>query len=516
MNEKLRHEIIQLHLGGASRRKIARMVGISRAQVKRVLREHASARDEGAPHPDLPLLKVRRPSLLDPHEAFIRETLERYPDITATRLLEELEGRGFRGKYTIVRERLRELRPSSRREPVVRFETAPGRQAQMDYSPFEIDFTREGRRRVSAFSYVLSYSRRQYLRFVESEDFTTTIREHVRAFEHLGGVAHVCLYDNMKVIVSGYDGEEPIYNLRFLAFATHYNFRPWACRRKRPQTKGKVERPFLYIVKNLLNGRTFETLEHLNRFSQWWLENRADVRRHRETKRRPLDLWQEELPQLRPLAAHPYDTAVVVYRVADVEGYVAFRDNKYSVPWQLAGELLAVRITEGELIVYGKDLSECARHELYPRSEVGKQRTHEEHRPRGRQDLSREVLMERFRALGAACLRFVECLLQRRRFGKNEAARILGLVTLYRRSDLIAAIERAERYGAYSFSSVERILALEAEPRPALETLAEENRAELRELIEGERVEPRATSEYQHLLEEEPEEKEDDKNSEAH
>jgi hypothetical protein len=124
--------------------------------------------------------------------------------------------------------------------------------------------------------------------------------------------------------------------------------------------------------------------------------------------------------------------------------------------------------------------------------------------------------MERFRALGAACLRFVECLLQRRRFGKNEAARILGLVTLYRRSDLIAAIERAERYGAYSFSSVERILALEAEPRPALETLAEENRAELRELIEGERVEPRATSEYQHLLEEEPEEKEDDKNSEAH
>jgi transposase len=516
MNEKLRHEVIQLYLGGASGRKIARMLGLSRAKVKRVIFAHESARAEGAPNPDLPAPRARRPSVLDPHEAFLRETLERYPDITATRLLEELQARGFEGKYTIVRERLRELRPSSRREPVVRFETAPGRQAQMDYSPFEIDFTREGRRQVHAFSYVLSYSRRQYLRFVESQDFTTTIREHVCAFQYLEGAAHVCLYDNMKVVVSGFDGDEPIYNPRFLAFATHYGFRPWACRRKRPQTKGKVERPFYYILKNLLNGRTFETLEHLNRFALWWLANRADVRPHRETKRRPLDMWGEERPHLRPLPAHPYDTAVVVYRVVDVEGYVAFRENKYSVPWQLIGELAAVRITERELVVYGKDLSEYARHELFPRSEVGQQRTCQEHRPHGRENLSREVLEERFQALGPACARFLQRLLERRRYGKNEAARILGLLALYRKQDLVSAIERAERYGAYSFPSVERILALLAEPRPVLEAMAEENREQLRELIEGERVEPRSTSEYQHLLDEEAEDKEDDQSGEAH
>jgi len=515
MNEKLRHEIIQLSLGGASHRKIARRLGVSRAQVKRVIREHDGARTEGAPHPDLPAPKARRPSVLDPHESFLRETLERYPDITATRLLEDLQARGFKGKYTIVRERLGELRPSGQKQPVVRFETAPGQQAQMDYSPFELDFRREGRLKVHAFSYVLGYSRRQYLCFVESQDFATTIREHVRAFAYLGGVAHECLYDNMKVVVSGFDGEEPIYNPRFLAFATHYGFRPWACRRRRPQTKGKVERPFLYILKNLLNGRTFETLEHLNRFTLWWLEHRADVRLHRETKRRPLDLWEEERRHLRPLPAHPYDTAVVVYRVVDVEGYVSFRENKYSAPWQLLGELVAVRVTEGELIVYGKDLSESARHELFPRSEVGKKRTVKEHRPCGREDLSREVLLERFGALLPAGAQFLERLLERRRYGKNEAARILGLLTLYRKEDLIAAIERAARYGAYSFSSVERILGLEAEPRPALEAMAEENRHELRELCEGERIEPRATSEYQHLLEEEAEEKEDDQNGEA-
>ena len=99
-------------------------------------------------------------------------------------------------------------------------------------------------------SYVLGYSRRQYLRFVEAADFATTVREHVRAFEHLGGVAASCLYDNMKVVVSSHDGEQPIYNTRFLAFATYYGFRPVACRRRRPETKGKIERPLsaLFLV----------------------------------------------------------------------------------------------------------------------------------------------------------------------------------------------------------------------------------------------------------------------------
>ena len=107
----------------------------------------------------------------------------------------------------------------------------------MDYSPYEIVFTGEGRRRVHAFSYILCYSRRQYLRFVETQDFTTTIREHVRAFEYFQGAAATCLYDNMKVVVTGYDGDPPVYNTSFLAFATHYGFRPWACRPRRPQTK---------------------------------------------------------------------------------------------------------------------------------------------------------------------------------------------------------------------------------------------------------------------------------------
>jgi transposase len=59
----------------------------------------------------------------------------------------------------------------------------------------------------------------------------------VRAFEYFGGLCATCLYDNMKVVVTGYDGDQPIYNTRFLSFATHYGYQPWACRPHRPQTK---------------------------------------------------------------------------------------------------------------------------------------------------------------------------------------------------------------------------------------------------------------------------------------
>src|SRR3954451_19552073 len=296
MTEPKRNEIISRWRAGSSIRKIARELGMARNTVSGVLAQIEAQRsgDEGSPI-------RRRPSLLDPYEPFIQELLGRYPDLTAVRLLEELRQRGFTGGYTVVRQRLGVLRPPTAPLPVVRFETAPGAQAQMDYAVYDLDFTSEGRRRVNLFSYLLGYSRRQYLRFVESQDFATTVREHVRAFTHLGGVAATCLYDNQKVVVTGYEDDVPIYNPRFLAFATHYGYRPVACRPRRPQTKGKVERPFHYVETNLLNGRTFATLDHLNETTAWWLANVADVRVLQESRKTPLQLHAEEQSSLIPL-----------------------------------------------------------------------------------------------------------------------------------------------------------------------------------------------------------------------
>jgi hypothetical protein len=381
----------------------------------------------------------------------------------------------------------------------VRFETGPGAQAQMDWSTYEIEFTQEGRRKVQLFSYVLGYSRRQYIHFTERQDFETTIRQHIEAFKHLGGVAATCLYDNMKVVVTRWEDDQPIYNTRFLAFATHYAYRPWACQIRRPQTKGKVERQFYYIETNLLNGRQFRSLQHLNESARWWLAEVADKRIHGTTKKTPLELHAQESPHLLALPALQFDTAQVVYRIVDTDGTIQFASNRYSVPWQLVAELLPVRILEEELVVYNKSLLEIARHALFV-GQTGQRRIAPEHLPPKDHEVQMNALRERFTALGEVAIQFLDGLLSKTRYSKHHAQKVLTLLNVYPKSDVLAAMQRAVTYRAFGYESLERILAHQGTPKPSWQQLSDSEQEAIARLIDSKPIPPRHSQEYQDLL----------------
>jgi Mu transposase-like protein len=329
----------------------------------------------------------------------------------------------------------------------------------------------------------------------------------VRAFEYMGGVAATCLYDNMKVVVLRYEGEEPVYNPRFLAFATHYGFRPWACKRGRPQTKGKKERNFDFVEKNLLNGRTFRSLEHLNEVTAWWLRSVADVKVHRETKRPPIELYKEELPYLFPLPEHPYDTSQVVYRTVNAEGMIPYLGNFYSVPWEYTGEVVAVRVLERELVVYTPSIKEMARHPLFAPGVKDEKRIEKAHLPTVDGQKRYEVLLARYADLGEVGKAFLDGMIESRRYGKDEAQKVLALRGMYRHDDIVAALERAVRFRAFSLRAVERILAASAKPRERLESLNEESwTAHLPDAFRSDAVKPRTLEEYRELLESRPKE----------
>ena len=160
-----------------------------------------------------------------------------------------------------------------------------------------------------------------------------------------------------------------------------------------------------------------------------------------------------------------------------------------------------MRVTENELIVYGPDVKEIARHEQYPSGVTRQGRSLPKHAPGRDQQQKRELLRQRFVEFGPDGVLFFDELLRARRNGKDEAARVLGLLAVYHRQDLTRALERAARYRAFSYSAVERILAAQARPRSAMETLAIEAQEQLNEILRQSPLPPRSTAEYQGLLE---------------
>ena len=294
-------EIRILKRQGLSVREIARRTGHSRNTVDRHLK-----RDGNPVYTARPLA----PSKLDAHKAFVSErTAAAHPErLPGTVLLGELRARGYTGGITILREHLAALRPVLPIEPVVRFETTPGRQMQVDWAVI-----RRGADPLSVFVAVLGYSRVAYVQFVTDERLETLMACHEAAFAFIGGTPHEVLYDNMRTVVIGRDVYGPgKHRLQpgFRDFAHHHGFLPRLCRPYRAQTKGKVERFIHYLRHSFwvpldsrlrpLGLKVDATTANLE--ARKWLRDIANMRVHGTTGRIPAELLGEEQGALLPLA----------------------------------------------------------------------------------------------------------------------------------------------------------------------------------------------------------------------
>jgi transposase len=285
-----------------------------------------------------PAYKPREPSPspLAPFEAFLRERVGRFPDLTGRRLWREIRELGFTGGYATVTDFLRTVRPPV--EPAAferRFETPPGRQAQVDFAHFRVRFEEEpgAERIVWLFSLVLGHSRMMWARFVAQQDLATVLRCHVAAFEALGGVPEQILYDRMRTAVLGeVDQRGIVYNDKLLALAAHYGFVPKACRPYRAKTKGKVERPFRYVREDFFLARSFRNLEDLNAQFAQWLDQVANRRLHGTTGRIVIEHFAEERPALKQLPSGPFNAVLRLERRISHEGMISVGGNLYSVP----------------------------------------------------------------------------------------------------------------------------------------------------------------------------------------
>jgi len=324
--------ILDLHRQGLSLSSIARQTGLDRKTIRRYVERGL---DPPAYQP-----RPSRANKVAPFQAYLRERVATYPELTASRLHREVRDLGYDGGYTMVKVFLRSIRPGSSTGFEVRFETPPGRQGQVDFAHFRTEFTDEPglERVVWLFSMVLGHSRMLWGRFVPQQDMQTVLRCHAAAFEALGGAPGEIVYDRMKTVVDreapqdGPEGGHIVYNRTLVAFARHYGYLPKACKAYRAKTKGKVERPFRYIREDFFLGRSFRNRDDLNDQFRQWLDQVANTRVHATTHRVVSAHFAEERPNLQPLPAGPFQAVLRLERRITKDGMVSVDGNLYSVP----------------------------------------------------------------------------------------------------------------------------------------------------------------------------------------
>ena len=302
-----------------------------------------------------------RASIADPYLAFIRETLEQYPRLRATRIYQMAHQRGYSGSVVQLRRVVARLRPRNR-EPFLRLTTFPGEQGQVDWAHFGQVPVGRARRALSCFVITLSYSRAVYLEFFFDQTLENFLRGHVHAFQAWGGQPRIILYDNLKAAVLERRGSQVLFNPRLLDLSAHYHFMPRPCQVRAGNQKGRVERTIRYVRDSFWAGRTFTTLAECNRQAWLWRDEVAHQRRWPgDDGRTVAEVFAEEQPRLLSPPLHPFSTERVETVSSAKSIYVRFDLNDYSIPPEAVGRPLTL-VASDTLVRVLDGAAEVARH----------------------------------------------------------------------------------------------------------------------------------------------------------
>ena len=453
-------EVLRLSfVEGLSVRAIARRLHMARRTVRQVL-------GRGLPERKCEQASGNaRPSILDRFTLQLREWLEQTPELTAPAVLERLRPLGYSGGVSVLRERMRVLRPS-KREAFLTLNFPPGKAVQVDWADF--GFALPGcPRRVSAFVMALCYSRYLYIEFVVSQTMGSFLRCMERGLAFYGGATLVDIYDNMKTVVTEPHPEHPVFNQRFLAYASARGFAVRACTPGRGNEKGRVERPIGFVRSRFWPGRRFSDLLDLNVQAATWRDIFCNNRVHEVTGKVPSLVFEsEERRLLRPLTQIDLDTDDKEPNTATKTFRVSFDRNRYSVPSRLHGQPLLVRGNDEWVTVFlgPKDV---ARHR---RSwGIGEDIEDPSHKRAALEDKPRaaDALPPGLTGLGESGARYFKVFAATSRSIVREAQRLVFLVELFGAPATRSAVDEVMATGHVGAEYVEYVLRHKRRLKPA-------------------------------------------------
>ncbi len=344
------------------------------------------------------------------------------------------------------------------KKPAGSYHFAPGEEMQHDTSPYKIILGNKPKTAQCA-SLALAYSRKIYIRFYPRFTRFEARCFLIDALLHMDGSCGRCTIDNTSVLVVQGAGPDATIapEIRQIGRSFSTVFIPHSV--GHPDRKARVERPFYYVERNFLAGRTFNDWNDLNQQGIEWCINVSDKKYKRSLKMTPEQVYIMEKPFLKPLPLYIPPVYVTCYRVVDIQGYIQLDTNRYSLPYKLIGEQVEVQKHPEEVLIYHGH-KKVAQHQRLVGKRDGR-KTDASHKIM-RITYPRSASSEQERALTGnnPILDSYMTQLKIRCHGRGviKFRKLLEFKRTYPEDAFLKAIQKAQKYGLYDLARLERLI----------------------------------------------------------